>query len=277
MKNISIILLLLFTCFSFAQKDDWKKKYEQRWENYDDGTKLYITNNNLQPITYVIDYNPVNLKSSEKNGSYLVVPASTKDFLLLDFKKIDSKKGWKFNKGNTLIYLGDLTDTHYDEDYVYDLPFEKGASFKIGQGYNGEISHQEKFAIDFDMPISTKVFACRGGLVIDVVKKNTKRCDNASCADYNNYIKILHPDGTIMQYLHFKKNGVRVKIGQKVKKGQHIGFSGNVGWSTGPHLHIDLYLTDKTNNYKTLRTKFKTENNTVTDELIKGVTYTKDY
>jgi len=127
------------------------------------------------------------------------------------------------------------------------------------------------------MPVGTKVFACREGLVVEVVKNNTKNCDKPSCADYNNYIKILHSDGTIMQYLHFRKNGVRVKPGQKVVKGQHIGFSGNVGWSTGPHLHIDLYLTDKDNNYKTLKTKFKTDNNTITEEMKKDVLYLKDY
>ncbi len=277
MKNIIVIIICFFLNISFAQKDDWKTKYEQKWENYDNGTKLSVTNNNLLSITYKIDYNPVNLKASIPNGTYVVIPGKTKDFLIVDFTKIDSKKGWKFNKGNTLVYLGDITDTDYDEDYVYDLPFEKGTSFKVAQGYNGDISHQDKFALDFDMPVGTKVFACREGLVVEVVRNNTKNCGKPSCADYNNLIKILHSDGTIMQYLHFRKNGVRVKVGQTVEKGQHIGFSGNVGWSTGPHLHIDLYLTDKENNYKTLKTSFKTDENDITKELKHKVTYTKSY
>ncbi|MEO9502053.1 M23 family metallopeptidase [Nonlabens ulvanivorans] len=277
MKRIILIVLCLIFNLSLAQKGDWTTKYSQRWEKYDGGTKLYVSNDNLLPITYKIGYNPVNLKASKPNGTFIVIPAQSKDVLILDFVKIDATKGWKFEKGNTSIYLGDVTDTDYDEDYVYDLPFEKGTSFKVGQGYNGDISHQDKYAIDFDMPIGTKVYACREGLVIEVVKLNSKNCDKPSCADFNNYVKILHSDGTIMQYLHFKKNGVRVKVGQKVKKGQHIGFSGNVGWSTGPHLHIDLYLTDKNNNYQTLPTKFKTEDNTVTDELKQDAVYLKDY
>ncbi|MEO9952493.1 M23 family metallopeptidase [Nonlabens sp.] len=277
MKNVIIISLCLFFNISFGQNDNWQTNYEQRWEHYDGGTKLFVSNNNFLPITYKIGYKPVNLVQDVENGSYIVIPGRTKDFLLLDFKKIDPKKKWKFNKGSTLVYLGDLTDTEYDEDYVYELPFEKGTSFKVGQGYNGDISHQDKYAIDFDMPINTKVFACREGLVVEVVKKNSKHCADFKCADFNNYIKVLHSDGTIMQYLHFRKNGVRVKVGQKVVKGQHIGFSGNVGWSTGPHLHIDLYLTDKDNNYKTLKTKFKIDQNTITEELKKNVTYTKGY
>ena len=127
------------------------------------------------------------------------------------------------------------------------------------------------------MPVNTKILACRDGIVVRVVKKNSKRCDEPKCAEFNNLIKILHDDGTIMQYLHFRKNGVRVRVGQKVKKGEHIGFSGNVGWSTAPHLHIDLYLTDKDNKYRTLRTKFKINQNEIVDELNKGVIYLKGY
>jgi len=136
MKNVLIISLCLFLNISFAQKDNWQTKYEQRWEHYDGGTKLFVSNNNFLPITYKIGYKPVNLVQDVENGSYIVIPGRTKDSLLLDFKKIDPKKKWKFNKGSTLVYLGDLTDTEYDEDYVYELPFEKGTSHKISQGYN---------------------------------------------------------------------------------------------------------------------------------------------
>lgn len=188
MKNVITILICLFTTISFAQNNDWTSMYEQNWENYDNGTKLFVTNNNLLPITYKIDYNPINLNASKPNGTFIVVPAQTEDFLILDFTKIDVKKGWKFGKGNTKVYLGDLTDKEYEKDYVYSLPFEKGKSFKVGQGYNGDISHQDKFALDFDMPVGTKVFACRDGLVVDVVKNNSKTCGKPSCADFNNYI-----------------------------------------------------------------------------------------
>lgn len=80
-----------------------------------------------------------------------------------------------------------------------------------------------------------------------------------------------------MEYLHLRKNGSRVKVGQQVEKGQHIGFSGNVGWSSGPHLHISLYLTGRDNEYDYLPTKFKVDENKVVDELKEGVVYTKNY
>ena len=44
---------------------------------------------------------------------------------------------------------------------VFDLPFENGQKFKISQGYNGAFSHQNENALDFDMPIGTKILAAR--------------------------------------------------------------------------------------------------------------------
>ena len=55
---------------------------------------------------------------------------------------------------------------------------------------------------------------------------------------YGNFIKIYHGDGTIGSYVHLKRNGSIVEKGDKIEKGQLIGFSGNTGWSSGPHLHF---------------------------------------
>jgi murein DD-endopeptidase MepM/ murein hydrolase activator NlpD len=277
MKLFLSSLCLIISLHSFAQKNKWKENYTTSWEKFEGGTRLLVTNNNLLPITFKIDYSTVNLSQNIKNGSLIVIPAQAKDYTVMEMKIVKPGKGWKFKKSDTRVYLGDLTDVEYDNEYVYDLPFAKGTSFKVGQGYNGDISHQGKYAIDFNMPVNTPIHAAREGQVVELVKNNTKNCGKPSCADFNNYIKILHADGTIMQYLHMRRNGVKVKVGDIVEKNQLIGYSGNVGWSTGPHLHIDLYLTDKSNQYQTLQTKFKIQEGAVTNELKKGEVYSKDY
>jgi len=259
-----------------GQKDAWKNNSKARWENFENGTRLLASNKNLLPITYIIDVKTKNVNQSVPNGKMVLIPPGAVDSVVFEFIKIDPKKSWDI-KNNTLSYYGDLSDTEYDTDYIYDLPFEKGASFKVAQGYDGTISHQNKFALDFSTPVNTPVHASREGLVIEVVEKNVRRCEKPSCADFNNYVKILHSDGTIMQYLHLKRNGATVEAGDTVNKGALIGYSGNTGWSTGPHLHIDLYLTDSNNKYQTLKTKFKVQKGEILDELIKDALYTKDY
>lgn len=55
-----------------------------------------------------------------------------------------------------------------------------------------------------------------------------------------NYISVQHSDGSVAHYRHLKKDGVLVKEGDEVAKGQKIGYSGNTGYSAFPHLHFEV-------------------------------------
>ncbi len=60
---------------------------------------------------------------------------------------------------------------------------------------------------------------------------------------YGKVVKISHARGFVSLYAH--QSRLAVKKGQYVKRGQVIGFVGNTGRSTGPHLHFGLYLNRK--------------------------------
>lgn len=153
--------------------------------------------------------------------------------------------------------MGDTTLTKYDKDFAYSLPYSKGAEYKVSQGYFGTYSHQDKYAIDFTMPEGTAVCAMRGGIVV-----NTKSDSNIGWGDpqYSkdgNFVLIYHSDGTLADYAHFQQNGVIVKAGDKVEKGQLIGFSGNTGFSSGAHLHVEVRLPHF-DAKRTIEPRFKT-------------------
>ena len=57
---------------------------------------------------------------------------------------------------------------------------------------------------------------------------------------YGKYIEIKHPRGYVSVYGHLSK--IRVKVGQRVKRGQLIGNMGSTGLSTGSHLHFGIKL-----------------------------------
>jgi murein DD-endopeptidase MepM/ murein hydrolase activator NlpD len=65
---------------------------------------------------------------------------------------------------------------------------------------------------------------------------------NAAFAfDFGNYIIIRHKHGYYTRYAHLQSFN-RISVGQRVQQGQVIGFIGNTGVSTGPHLHYEVHI-----------------------------------
>ena len=83
--------------------------------------------------------------------------------------------------------------------------------------------------MDFSAPMGTEVYATGDGVVADVDK---------SLWGYGNMVIIDHGFGYATRYAHLQKAAVRK--GQKVKRGQLIGFVGDTGKTTGVHLHYEV-------------------------------------
>ncbi len=136
---------------------------------------------------------------------------------------------------------GDPTASH-NPDGEYRVPYAIGADHRITQAFPDVITHQtpdSRHAIDIAMPIGTDVFAARGGVVFDVASTNFKGGFNFQRYGRKaNVVRILHDDGTYAIYAHLNWNSIRVRPGERVKRGQYIADSGNTGYSSGPHLHF---------------------------------------
>lgn len=62
---------------------------------------------------------------------------------------------------------------------------------------------------------------------------------------YGNYIRIRHANGYQTAYAHMSRFAQGVRDGIKVRQGQVIGFVGNTGFSTGPHLHYEVLVNNR--------------------------------
>ena len=74
-----------------------------------------------------------------------------------------------------------------------------------------------------------------------------------------NYVAILHDDGTTGEYYHLRFDGVAVSRGDTVKTGQLIGYTGNTGFSSQPHLHFGVYIAKPHGRYDSVPVSFNTE------------------
>lgn len=86
------------------------------------------------------------------------------------------------------------------------------------------------FGMDFTAPRGTPIYASGDGVI--------SRADNKSTG-YGNHIRIDHGYGYVSLYAHLYK--YNVKVNQRVKRGDLIGFVGSTGRSEAPHLHYEIF------------------------------------
>ena len=65
-------------------------------------------------------------------------------------------------------------------------------------------------------------------------------CTGFEYNSYGNYVLLQHDNGDYTMYAHLYYNTVQVAYGQRVKKGQRLGYMGNTGTSYGGHLHFEI-------------------------------------
>ena len=252
-----ITSLIFLQTFNISAQLEVKTFYESTKNGYE----IFVDNNEICPISIEFKFKLTNLKSVNGTKQIYVIPAQSKKYKVTDLVIIKPNSPFKMSY-ETLANYGDHFLTNYDENYLYELPYSKGKKYMVGQGYNGPFSHQNQNAIDFTMPIGSDIAAARAGVVVKIVQKNNSVCAEKRCNEYNNFILILHSDGTFSEYSHIKQNGALVKKGDKIEVGQLIAKSGNVGWSNGPHLHFVVYI-QRLNERITLKTKFITSSGQV--------------
>ena len=98
-----------------------------------------------------------------------------------------------------------------------------------GKGHNG---------LDFRASVGTPVMAALTGTVEGTGNTDATR----GCYSYGKWVLLKHGNGLSTLYAHLSE--IKVSEGEQVKTGQVIGFSGNTGYATGPHLHFTVYAAN---------------------------------
>lgn len=96
----------------------------------------------------------------------------------------------------------------------------------FGEKYTDPEGHK---GIDYACPIGTPILAAEAGTVTSIGRLES---------GYGHYVMVRHTDGNTTLYAHL--SDITVRLWATVKKGDLIGYSGNTGNSTGPHLHFEV-------------------------------------
>jgi murein DD-endopeptidase MepM/ murein hydrolase activator NlpD len=101
-----------------------------------------------------------------------------------------------------------------------------------GFGYRADPFHGHGHfhaGLDIVADIGTPVKSVADGVVIT---------SGAPEQGYGLQVEVNHGFGYVTKYAHL--SGLKAQVGQKVKRGDIIGYTGNTGYSTGPHLHYEV-------------------------------------
>ncbi len=172
---------------------------------------------------------------------FTVPPGKSKS--LLQMAAINKYKSWRYSIQYRYIIGSPLSN--YDSLTLYLPPFAKNSKFLISQAFNGQFSHTDKqnqYAVDIVMPVNTPIYAARSGVVVEVDNDYYNSGINKAYKSRANSIRIGHDDGSMAIYAHLALEKAQVYPGLKISAGQLIGYSGNTGYSSGPHLHFAVQI-----------------------------------
>lgn len=221
-----------------------------------DGLRLSVRNVNLAAVTLTLTVVGDNAVPDRSMPVVVSCPGQgTFPFVHLDPIRSEEsfsyrvRYEWQFGQ----------TGVRHSRRMVYELPYASGAQWEVKQGFGGAFTHSgnNEYAVDFGMPEGTPVHAAREGTVEVVVDRFSQGGLDPALRDQVNLILIRHPDGTYGEYVHLRKEGARVRPGQKVRARELLGYSGNTGYSQGPHLHFAVFRAIDGVRRETFRIRFR--------------------
>ncbi len=124
-------------------------------------------------------------------------------------------------------YSGEKIARNCITQFFGNTAFAKSGAYR-GKGHNG---------VDFRATTGTEIKAVLSGTIVETGNTDLIR----NCESYGKWVLIKHNNGLSTLYAHMSL--IKAVAGQKVNTGDAIGYSGNSGFSTGPHLHLTTYAT----------------------------------
>ena len=240
---------------------------------FEGGVQLAVENSNLAAVTLTVTVTGANAIPDHAMPMVVSCPGKgTFPFVRLKPANDQESFSWRVRYD----WRHGQTDVEHEPGFVYELPYPKEKRFLVRQGFRGSFTHSgnDAFAVDFEMPEGTPVLAARAGTVEWVVDRFSGGGLDPRFRDQANLILIRHSDGTYGEYVHLRKGGSRVKVGQKVTAGDAIGWSGNVGFTRGPHLHFAVFRTTSGTDRETFPMKFRSVERADPSEPVEGEWYT---
>ena len=202
-------------------------------------TDLQQRDDNLYRVVFQADPIPLSVRrGSSANTEYYdqLLDMTNSEIVVSTSKKLGELKKELYIQSKSydeLVLLAKNKETMLENLPAIQPVLNKNLKY-MASGYGWRIDpiyHSRRFhaGMDFTAPIGTNIFATGNGVVVSAGWEQ----------GYGNCVQINHGYGYVTLYGHM--SAIKVRSGQKVKRGDIIGLVGSTGKSTGPHLHYEVH------------------------------------
>ena len=224
--------------------------YEIMRQNMEETDKmmevLQDRDDDIYRIVFGVEPIPEEIRTAGAGGSnryrdLLEKGLEREDLIVESLKRMDAMKRKMYIQTKSYDEIVDLATKK--EELLASLPAIQPVSNaelkRLASGYGYRIHpiykvNKMHWGTDFSVKTGTPVYATGDGVI---------RWVKSSFGGYGKQIEINHGFGYRTKYAHLSE--FKVKKGQKVKRGELIGYSGNTGGSTAPHLHYEVIKDGK--------------------------------
>lgn len=247
--------------YQFNYRPAWKRDEDCREdlcvirEQRGDELAYLVENRRSDTVSLQFRMRPQNVRFGVP-FPYLVVvpPAGT----VRAFEGVVTDPIGAWSSGVSWRWAAGDAEARHNNGYVYTLPYDVDRAYRIDQGYNGAFSHRGKYALDFNLARGDAVRAAREGIVVATEAGYGDGKPEETYRDRSNYVHVRHADGTLGVYTHLERGTIAVRPGERVRRGQLLGQSGNSGYSSGPHLHFEVRRLTPDLTTETVPVRFQT-------------------
>jgi len=200
---------------------------------------LQQRDDNLYRVVFQADPIPLSVRrGSSANTEYYeqLLDMTNSEIVVSTSKKLNELKKELYIQSKSydeLVLLAKNKETMLENLPAIQPVLNKNLT-RMASGYGWRIDpiyHSRRFhaGMDFTAPIGTNIFVTGNGTVASAGWEQ----------GYGNCVQVNHGYGYVTLYGHM--SAIKVRVGQKLKRGDVIGLVGSTGKSTGPHLHYEVH------------------------------------
>ncbi len=192
-----------------------------------------------------IIFKNINFKRMQK-GNFVVIKLKRKEYLgqphgfpeiQAAMIEVGNKKYYRFKNSKDDKFYNEKAKA-FTKTYFFKIPLSYrriSSPFTKKRWHPVLKRYRAHLGTDLAAPRGRKIYAAGDGRIEFIGRKG----------GYGNTIIINHRNGYKTLYAHQNRFKKGLKRGRNVKKGQHIGYVGSTGLSSGPHLHLGMYRNGK--------------------------------